>query len=68
MYDQQYQAKRHQRISLSPNRGGDAFLDDKTPMVSYRDIMLSQELLKEELAVKKAIAEKKAASKVRTFL
>ena len=36
-------------------------------MVSYRDIMLSQELLKEELAVKKAIAEKKAASKVQTF-
>lgn len=53
---------------MSPNRGSDAFLDDKTPVVSYKDIMLSQELLKEEIAVKKAIAEKKASGKVAYLL
>jgi len=60
----QYQAQRRLRVALSPSRGGDAFLDDKTPLVSYKDIMMSQELLKEEAAVKKSISLKLAAAKV----
>lgn len=41
---------------LSPERG-DAF-DGKTPQRSYKDIMLAQELRKEEAEVRKAIAQK----------
>lgn len=53
--ENEYQSKRAQR-SLSPSRG-DVF-DGKTPMRSYKDIMQTQELLKEEIAVRKAIARK----------
>jgi splicing factor 3B subunit 1 len=53
--ESEYQSKRLQR-ALSPSRG-DAF-DGPTPARSYKDIMTTQELRKEEVAVKKAIAEK----------
>jgi hypothetical protein len=43
-----------QRV-ISPERG-DAY-DGKTPARSYKDIMLAQELRKEEAEVRKAIAK-----------
>ena len=51
-----YQSKRLRR-GLSPSRGGDAF-EGETPVRGYKDIMMSQELHKEELAVRKQILEK----------
>ena len=53
--ESEYQSKRLQRV-LSPERGS-AF-DGKTPARSYKDIMLAQDLRKEEAEVRKAIAQK----------
>mmetsp|Transcript_26884 Transcript_26884/g.45370 ORF Transcript_26884/g.45370 Transcript_26884/m.45370 type:complete len:1276 (+) Transcript_26884:130-3957(+) len=50
-----YQARRLQR-ALSPSRG-DSF-SGKTPARSYKEIMLAQELRKEEIDIRKAIAKK----------
>jgi splicing factor 3B subunit 1 len=50
-----YQARRLQR-ALSPSRG-DSF-SEKTPARSYKEIMLAQELRKEEIDIRKAIAKK----------
>ena len=52
----EYQSRRLQR-ALSPSRG-DAF-SGKTPARSYKEIMLAQELRKEEIDIRKAIAKKK---------
>lgn len=53
----QYQAQARKLHSIiSPSRG-DAF-DGKTPARSYKDIMLAQELRKEEAEVRRAIAKK----------
>eukprot|EP00596_Hydrurales_sp_CCMP1899_P009694 CAMPEP_0119038932 /NCGR_PEP_ID=MMETSP1177-20130426/8140_1 /TAXON_ID=2985 /ORGANISM="Ochromonas sp, Strain CCMP1899" /LENGTH=1295 /DNA_ID=CAMNT_0007002149 /DNA_START=75 /DNA_END=3959 /DNA_ORIENTATION=+ len=52
--ENEYQSKRLQRV-ISPERG-DAY-DGKTPARSYKDIMLAQELRKEEAEVRKAIAK-----------
>ena len=49
---------------LSPERG-DVF-GEKTPARSYKDIMVSQELHKEELQIKKAIAKKIEESDFKT--
>ncbi|KAJ1428004.1 splicing factor 3B subunit 1 [Ochromonadaceae sp. CCMP2298] len=56
----EYQSKRLQR-TLSPSRG-DAF-DGKTPVRSYKDIMLSQELQKEEVQVRKMVSQKMEEAK-----
>jgi splicing factor 3B subunit 1 len=55
LYLFQYQA-RHRNRKLSPGRG-DAFAD-QTPARSYKDIMQDQELQKQEIDIKKAIAKK----------
>ena len=51
----EYQSRRLQR-ALSPSRG-DSF-SGKTPARSYKEIMLAQELRKEEIDIRKAIAKK----------
>lgn len=53
--ESEYQSRRLQR-ALSPSRG-DAF-SGETPARSYKEIMLAQELQKEESEVRKAIAKK----------
>lgn len=53
--ENEYQARHRNRI-LSPERG-DAFAG-QTPVRSYKEIMMSQELQKEEIEVKKAIVKK----------
>eukprot|EP01038_Epipyxis_sp_PR26KG_P004611 gene4611-6488_t len=53
--ENEYQSKRMQRV-LSPSRS-DAF-DGKTPVRSYKDIMTTQELQKEESEIRKLISKK----------